>query len=178
VTAEPLGSDTSGLGVPDLIEPVVGYREWVLIGEDIFSPLARTLWTTEPVKAECLPGPRRAGGLWREPCDHRGPAPDPDCVCGIYALFGPQPHRNRDRLGLVRGAVALWGRIEVHEEGMRAEFARVVALTLPSFPPRPGGQRVTRRVAGRLGIEAVPASQLREAALAHGQSLPPSLIPT
>ncbi|HEX2104588.1 MAG TPA: hypothetical protein VHF51_13115, partial [Solirubrobacteraceae bacterium] len=117
---------------------------------------------------------RRAGGLWRRPSPHPGPAPDSDCVCGIYALFAPHDRRGRDPLALVRGAVVLWGRIEVHAgAGMRAEFARIVALALPSPPSRPGP---VIRVAQLLGVEAVPGEQLTQAAAAHGGPLPASLM--
>ena len=175
VTVEPLDGADDGFDAPDLIEPVVGFREWVLIGDELSSPLARTVWGAEPVEAECLPGPRRAFGLWKRPAEHLGPAPDPECVCGIYALFAPERPRHRDRLAVVRGAVALWGRIAVEERGMRAEFARIVALAIPASPR--GADAPIRRAAERLGVEAVPARRLPEAALAYGRPLPPSLWP-
>jgi hypothetical protein len=164
VIVEPLDGADDGFDAPDLIEPVLGYREWVLIGDELSSPLARTVWGAEPVEAECLPGPRRAFGLWRQPAEHLGPAPDPECVCGIYALFAPERPRHRDRLAVVRGAVALWGRIAVEERGMRAEFARIVALAIPASPR--GADAPIRRAAARLGVEAVPARHMPEAALA------------
>ena len=159
----------------DLIEPLVGYREWVLIGDELLSPLARTPWDAGPVRAQCLASCREAGGLWRQPAAHEGPAPDPGCVCGIYALFEPPRRPGRERLAVARGAVVLWGRIELHQRGMRAEYARIVTLALPSS--RNAADAVTR-AAERLGVEAVRAKDLREAALAHGSPLEPSLIPT
>jgi hypothetical protein len=174
ICAEPIAGNTAASLVPDLIEPVIGYREWVMIGDELLSPLARTRWDAGPMRAECLARCRRAGGLWRRPSPHRGPAPDSDCVCGIYALFVPHDRRGRDPLALVRGAVVVWGRIEVHGgAGMRAEFARIVALALPSSPSRPGP---VLRVAQLLGVEAVRAEHLTQAAAAHGQPLPPSLM--
>jgi hypothetical protein len=174
ICAEPIVGATAASLVPDLIEPVIGYREWVVIGEELLSPLARMRWDAGPMRAECLARCRRAGGLWRQPSPHHGPAPDSDCVCGIYALFTPHDRRGRDPLALVRGAVVLWGRIEVHATaGMRAEFARIVALALPSPPSRPGP---VIRVAQLLGVEAVPGEQLTQAAAAHGQPLPSSLM--
>ena len=159
------------------LQPVIGYREWVLIGEEILSPLARTPWDAEPMQAECLPSCRGARGLWRRASPHAGPAPDASCVCGIYALFTPQRPRGRERWALVRGAVVLWGRIELHQRGMRAESARIVALGVPSSPSRGHGRAVTR-VAQRLGIEAVTASDVESAALAYGKPLDPSLVPS
>jgi hypothetical protein len=160
---------------PGLIQPVIGYREWILIGNEILSPLARTPWEAGPMRAECLPSCRGARGLWRPASVHSGPAPDPRCVCGIYAFFTPPRRRGRDRMAVVRGAVVLWGRIELHRRGMRAEFARVVALALPSSR---GPAEAVTRVAERLEVEAVRARDLPVAALAHGQPLEPSLIPS
>jgi hypothetical protein len=105
---------------------------------------------------------------------HAGPAPDPGCVCGIYALFTPQRPWGRERLALVRGAVVLWGRIELHRRGMRAEFARIAALALPSS--RRHADAVVH-VAEVLDVEAVPARDLPLAALRHGQPVEPTLIP-
>ena len=159
----------------DLLEPLIGYREWVLIGEDLVSPLARTPWSGETMQAECLPSCRGARGLWRDASEHLGPAPDPNCVCGLYALFTPPRRGGRERLALVRGAVALWGRIELHERGMRAEFARIVTLALPRSRRSAGA---VRESAERLEVQAVPANDLEAAALLHGRPLEPSLIPT
>lgn len=159
----------------DLTEPVIGYREWMLIGDELLSPLARTLWHAGPVRAECLESCRAARGLWRAAAVHEGPAPDPACVCGIYALFAPPRRRRRERLAVVRGAVALSGRIELHRRGMRAELAEIAVLAMPS--PRRSGAAAAR-TAERLGVEAAPAGQLAEAALAYGRPLEPSLIPS
>jgi hypothetical protein len=153
---------------------VVGYREWVMIGDELISPLARTPWEAGSVTAECVPSCRTARGLWRAASDHEGPAPDPGCVCGIYALFEPSRYRGRERMTAARGAVVLWGRIELHHRGMRAEFARVVALALPH--DRRAAELIGR-VAERLDVPAVPGRELTAAALEHGQPVAPDLIP-
>jgi hypothetical protein len=160
---------------PDLTRPIIGYRDWVQVGDEILSPLARTPWTAGPMQAECLPSCRGARGLWRTASAHPGPAPDPGCACGIYALFAPSRPARRERLALVRGAVVLWGRIELHQRGMRAEFARIVTLALPSS--RRHADAVAR-VAELLDVETVSARDLPAAALAYGEQLEPTLIPT
>ena len=160
---------------PEETRPLVGYREWVLVGDEILSPLARTPWKAGPMHAECLPSCRGAFGLWRTASAHPGPAPDPGCVCGIYALFTPRSPRGRERLALVRGAVVVWGRIELHQRGMRAEFARIVTLALPAS--RRHADAVAQ-VAELLDVEAVRARDLPVAVLAHGEPLEPTLIPT
>ena len=160
---------------PEETRPVVGYREWVLIGDEILSPLARTPWEAGPMRAECLPSCRGARGLWRRASAHSGPAPDPGCACGIYALFTPRRPRGRERLALVRGADVVWGRIELHQRGMRAEFARIVTLALPGSGRHADA---VARVAELLDVEAVPARDLPVAVLAYGEPLEPTLIPT
>jgi hypothetical protein len=154
--------------------PVIGYREWVLLDSEIVSPLAHVAWDAGPMRAECVAGCRAASGLWRHAAAHTGPAPDPSCVCGIYALFAPQRPRARDRLAVVRGGVALWGRIELHRRGMRAEFAQIVTLALPTT--RTQAEKVAE-VARLLDVEIVSARHLGAAALAHGDPLEPALIP-
>jgi hypothetical protein len=170
-----LRSATNARAASDQTQPIVGYREWVLIGDEIVSPLARMPWGAGPMRAECLPSCRGASGLWRAPSAHSGPAPDPSCVCGLYALFTPPGNRGRERLAVVRGAVVLWGRIELHRLGMRAEFAQMVTLALPRS--RKSADAVMR-VAELLEVEAVRAKDLPAAARAYGQPLEPSLIPT
>jgi hypothetical protein len=168
-------SQASEYVAEDGSRPIVGFREWVLVGQEILSPLARTPWQGGPMQAECLPSCRGARGLWRTASPHPGPAPDPGCVCGIYALFTPQTPRGRERLALVRGAVVLWGRIELHQRGMRAEFARIVTLALPAS--RRHADAVAK-VAELLDVEAVRDRHLPFAALAYGELLEPTLIPT
>jgi len=164
-----------GFVAPELTRPIIGYREWLLVADELVSPLARTSWTAGPMRAECLPSCRGARGLWRTASAHPGPAPDSECVCGIYALFAPQRSRGRERLAVVYGAVVLWGRIELHQRGMRAEFARIVALALPSSHRQADA---VRHAAELLEIEAVRARDLPVAALAYGEPLEPTLIPT
>ena len=88
-------------------------------------------------------------------------------MCGIYALFAPGRSRGRERLAIVRGAVVLWGRIELHRRGMRAEFARIVTLALPSSQ---GHTDAVFRVARQLDVEAVRARDLPLAAQAYGDA--------
>ena len=158
----------------EVVRPIIGYREWVVVGDEILSPLARTPWGAGPMQAECLPSCREAQGLWRTAAPHSEPPPAPGCVCGIYALFAPGRSRGRERLAIVRGAVVLWGRIELHRRGMRAEFARIVTLALPSSQ---GHTDAVFRVARQLDVEAVRARDLPLAAQAYGEPLEPTFIP-
>ena len=62
----------------------------------------------------------------------------------------------------------MWGRIEAHRDGLRAQHARVCALAR-----RPGAVAIARR----LGVDVVDAPDLETAAAAYGAPLPASLVP-
>ena len=75
----------------------------------------------------------------------------------------------------VAGAVVVWGRVEVHATGMRAEHARIVGLeqTLTYGNKR----RELDSVAEHLSVPVVPHSRLAALAMAHGMTLDPCLRP-
>ena len=76
---------------------------------------------------------------------------------------------------LVAGAVALWGQIELHAHGMRAQYALVVALALPfSWGAK---RRAVLAAAADLQVAAVPARRLRTEALRHGDVIPRRMRP-
>jgi hypothetical protein len=160
---------------PDLLEPVVGFRKWRVVGEHLTSPYIPLRWEEPVVHARCYPANRSllfGEGWLDEPHD----APHPACRCGVYAWHslprrGPVPDPGR-----VFGIVALWGRIEVHQDGMRAEHAAIRAL---SFSPRLGADHSATMagIAGRLGVDLVDDSLLAGAARAYGDSVPASLVP-
>jgi hypothetical protein len=159
-------TETSYL-TPDLVRPLVGFRQWRLRDGVLYS-----MWTDDP-----WPGGQLSGRC-RGSCDCEagiGVAPDPDCTCGVHAWHRQVPlgaSANRD---LVAGAVALWGAVEVHAIGMRAQFARIVTLALPVTR---GRKRLeVAIVAGEMGIDLVPHRHLVAAEMAHGTPVPPSLRP-
>jgi len=70
--------------------------------------------------------------------------PDPDCSCGFYAVTNDSDlPRNRGIPAVVEG----WGRVQMHRNGWRAQFARVTALVAEGWRD---GRRL-RRVADRYG---------------------------
>ena len=75
----------------------------------------------------------------------------------------------------VAGAVVVWGRVEVHATGMRAEHARIVGLEQPLTYGGKRGELDT--VAERLSVPVVPHSRLAALAMAHGLPLDPCLRP-
>ncbi len=132
------------------IEPIVGWRAWDLGdgGEPLLYPLSATeeAWRPRrPMRARCA----RPRFLRRAP--HR--APDPGCVCGIYAARSPEAFpRPRPAWPppTVVGTASLWGRVIEHESGWRAETAYPARLALVCalcawFEPGPGVPVVVHR---------------------------------
>ncbi len=133
-------------------------REW---GTDSFMSFLRPLtrvesWSVDgtPTKASCGNGTS----------SHE--APDADCECGLYAYHpwsGMGQHLVEDsghRDGAVVGLVEAWGRVEVHSEGFRAEYAKPVAFFLATSDSwddhfTQGYIRVLRKLASGCGAEII-----------------------
>jgi hypothetical protein len=157
----------TSLAAPDLVRPLIGFRQWRLHDRALYS-----IWTDDPWP----------GGLLRARC--RGSfdcyagmcaAGNPDCTCGVYAWHRQVPIGASPTRDLVAGAVALWGAIEIHATGMRAQFARIVTLALPVTRAR---KRLELAIAaGELSVNLVPHRHLLAAAMAHGTPVPPILRP-
>jgi hypothetical protein len=160
---------------PDLIEPVIGFRKWRLVGDHLTSPYIPLRWDEPVIHARCFPANRTLlfGEGWLEE-PHQ--APHPRCKCGVYAwheLPRRSPVPDPDR---AFGVVALWGRIEAHASGMRAEHAAIRALGLGSGLGRAYAHGMAA-IADRLGVRLVAEAALSEAAHEHGAPLPPALLP-
>jgi hypothetical protein len=69
----------------------------------------------------------------------------------------------------------LWGEVELHPTGMRAQNAAVVALALPLA--HTSKRRRVIDVANALEVDAVPARHLDTAALDHGLPVSRGLAP-
>jgi hypothetical protein len=64
-------------------------------------------------------------------------APDPDCMCGLYAYGSEQAAARQPDMRYVQAVVACSGRVIAGEYGIRAEQARIEGLWLnPSVPSR------------------------------------------
>ena len=151
------------MSAPDFIEPVIGYRAWrVAHDARLRAWTAATNWSPGVNRARCHAA-RLGVGRRR-----RHAAPDPDCMCGLYALNDFRDARLA--AGDVRGAIAAWGSVEVHRTGFRAEFACVVALAVDEAAD-PARQWLGEVVARRYGVPLVAAHELHAAARAHGSPL-------
>jgi hypothetical protein len=107
-------------------------------------------------------------------------APAEDCECGLYAWGRPRSRWALDpELAsgeLVCGAVASWGQLQVHHDGIRAQHACVTVLTYPR-DTQAEAMRVLERVAARYRVELVPLDELEAAASRHASPLPDSVYP-
>jgi hypothetical protein len=105
-------------------------------------------------------------------------APHPDCECGIYAyhrfgqvfnrrhLFGALMTTLNEKIPFVVGAVQLWGKLEVHETGVRAQYAKPVLFIEHSM----AHPIVTLNVAKRYGIEVATQAGYQGIVGSHGAS--------
>lgn len=122
--------------IADYMEPITGYRAWnvhhngLLIGQNHAEP-----WPPyTPFVARCghaVSLGHIVNGLWVQ-------APVWSCYCGVYAFHTQESVDERVMMGrspwmtgvqdigmeaMVWGEVKLWGKVIVHEDGYRAEFA-------------------------------------------------------
>jgi hypothetical protein len=149
---------------PDLIVPLVGFRQWRLTAGGFTSVYDGARWPDGCLTARC----------------DRGHSPDEvpakDCSCGVYAYYDPCPRTaSAATPDLIGGAVVVWGRIEAHIYGMRGEHARILAVELPLSRGRK--RRAVIEAAGLVGVPAVPHRSLKTIALEHGEVLRPALRP-
>jgi hypothetical protein len=159
----PLSGDVRA---PDLVETVIGFRQWRIHDGALWSAYSEDPWRRGVNVARChVDGASHAEG-----------APGHDCSCGIHAWYRPCPPLASPATStLVAGAVALWGEIELHSSGMRAQYGMVVALVRPVLCR--AKRREVIRMAAALEVEAVPARRLEAVALHHGSPVPQALRP-
>jgi hypothetical protein len=169
--------------VPDVVEPVVGWRVWNVVEADgallLASLVYHELWLPgRELEARCR---RPLAALpWSRLPLHEPPARD--CCCGVHALESPavaaaylaSPVEHGPRaFGRVLGAVSLWGRVVEAERGWRAGVGYPARLLVPDsrrrrfvattlWPYRPA----VRTIATELEAYGVPVEVVDEPALA------------
>jgi hypothetical protein len=172
--------------------PAIGYRLWYADVHDGFSRLrlqsllAETLWPfRERLEATCERRlAARAHWRLRQLGVPRHQAPMSDCSCGAHAYhdldamllqvqrlghFRPLG----DRRLLVGGAVLSWGRIVIHPEGFRAQYARPVALCLVDPAAPAAAAQEIRQVAEAYAVPSVEVKFLAAHAREFGTSYKP-----
>lgn len=150
---------------PDLADPVVGFRQWRLADGRLRSLYSGVQWHGRELGARCA---------LSNPDSHISPASA--CSCGIYAYYHPCPRTaSAGSSAFIAGAVVLWGRIELHAAGMRAQYARVVA---PELPLSRGRKRVELgQLARGLNVPVVPHRDLAAVARGYGLPVEPAMRP-
>jgi hypothetical protein len=160
------------VSAPDFLGPVVGFRRWRLVGDHLCSPYTPVAWRTRTITARCYPV-YRAVWVTGEWVGEAHESPQPQCQCGVYATYAP-PAPDAASAFLVPGIVSLWGRIQAHPEGMRAQHARVEALAQPAAWPAVRRAAVAA-VAERLAVPVLDEPGLADAAREYGDTLPAAL---
>jgi hypothetical protein len=160
---------------PDLSAAVVAYRSWRLAGQRLMSPFIPCRWQDRVMHATCYDANRRLTrgvGWLEEPHE----SPHEACQCGIYAYHTPGPRSWFGEAYWCEGVVSAWGRVVVHQDGFRAEHARVEALAVPPSV-LPYGARQVHDAAERLGVPVIPHGELEAFAAGLGGGVPASLRP-
>jgi hypothetical protein len=160
---------------PDLIEPVVAFRSWRIVDGSLRSVYLPVFWTEREARATCMSDESPDAGAPRSAAPGHS-APDRGCTCGIYAYYEPDMNfPTVDYRGVI-GIVSLWGTIELHEDGMRGEHARVEALALYS---RWTTRQIdaARGVAADLGVDLVDLDDIEGAARRYGRHITRELVP-
>jgi hypothetical protein len=165
------GPELVATDAPDLMEPVVGFRNWRIYDSGgLSSPHLPVPWPGRVLHAECRRF-ERVEDLLEEPHS----APNAECGCGITAYYAPTADFSRVDFRGVSGIVTVWGTIEVDRGGMHAEHARVEALGLYARWSRRQKDAVSD-VAADLGVDLVDLDELGPAAVRYGSPLPASLL--
>jgi hypothetical protein len=150
--------------------PLFGLRTWTVVGEKGAERLVglhqRATWPL--------------GGAWlaatcMQSSGHHPPAPD--CGCGIHA-WHPSRRSARRVLASRRetaGIVEARGAIEVHEDGFRAERARLYALVLAPGRNAPLVRRLAEAYAAQV-VEADDADAVLAFCRARGLGLDESVV--
>jgi hypothetical protein len=160
---------------PELAAPVVAFRSWRLAGGRLMSPFIPCRWNGRVMRATCFDANRsltRGVGWLDEPHD----SPHEACQCGIYAYHTPGPRSWFGEAYWCEGVVSAWGRLVVHDDGFRAEHARVEALAVPGGVAAYGAAAV-ERAATWLRVPVIPHGELEAFAAGLGGGVPASLRP-
>jgi hypothetical protein len=115
-------ADSTG---PELtIEPVYGVRWWKLGSRLSLRGMRGILWTPGSNEAEC--------GRARMDIESHEP-PHPDCDCGVYAFWRPEPTPVGGSI-VVCGVMLGLGRTIIGTRGFRSQRGKIIALARPDGP--------------------------------------------
>jgi hypothetical protein len=180
--------------IPDSIEPLVGYRAWLVAGASLLPISHRDpTTTTSPwdganrrwVSATCCVGtPEPMTDSMRKRLEHSssklgfpfesfpdGPhtVPGEDCSCGFYAMKELNSMLGLSGPGVVLGRVELAGEVIEYTLGYRAERARIAELIIVA-----GDRRSAEELALRLELPLRLGLPLASATPPWNDGLPPA----
>lgn len=153
--------------------PLVGFRMWMIANDTLMTSNDHR-WEIGVNRAECVAGEHDAHDV-----------PRADCDCGLYAMKQLQDPAQYDceycealdhsarahPYYLVPGLVRMWGRVEVHPTGMRAEYATPVALAVTNRYAT-SHQRVIRNFAKNHYLDLLAWKDFPRRAYEYGTILP------
>jgi len=175
-----------------LTTEVIGFRQW-RVGDDLElrSGHIADHWLPGDNKATCHGQQNPFDVYGRDRVNYCKDCPGNDCHCGFYALHRPSFWYGKDRdrqrhpfsvvltfgpePDFVAGLIAGWGKVQVHHDGFRAQYAKVVALAVPTD----GKKRIAlaRACAAEYGVPTVPQNELERVASEFGSLVPVELRP-
>jgi hypothetical protein len=155
----------------------VGYRIWRPDDAWLVSPFYPTTWPQSTrLEAICRDEPENfvQRGLPRGHKRELAAPPVARCSCGIYAYHEAGNMLAALDAQTIGGAVLCWGRITIHPEGIRAQFARPIALCRPEpWWNAEQSQPVLLRIATSYRIPLLESSCLTSYAGEFGDSYRP-----
>jgi hypothetical protein len=128
VRAGPFKGATLPLRTRKTDEPVVCFRSWRLVGDErgpaLMSVTAKTVWDGPILRAEGPPGD--VPPYYVQDVKGHYHLQNEGAIHGIYAY--PDPSRLIDDNYVVLGEIEAFGKVVIHEKGIRAECARIRRL--------------------------------------------------
>lgn len=176
---------------PHVKGKVLGFRAWSLDGYQLTSvAIQSSAWKIGANEATCRrsavglpffpPGYLQSLGLPEPeptPPPERHEAPQHGCECGLYAYHAPFWSMAPEGDGVsVYGAVLAWGRVQVHHDGFRAQYAEPVVL---AYSRRQVYEHVNaiKAIAGEMNVPCVELDELAARAVEFGATVEQELRP-
>lgn len=121
-------------------EPIIAYRGWRLVndsrGPALHSVTADVVWDGPILRANGKPSNEYGSGGWYVVANSMNYlVTSSDYVHGIYAYRTPERVMEEASYA-VWGEIEAFGKVVVHESGIRCEAARIRRLLIPSFVPK------------------------------------------
>jgi hypothetical protein len=165
----------TAIRAPDLVEPIVGWRLWLVVSDGGYFWLESMLYPVRWMPRRALEArchPHRRCYLCSPAEVESFPshaAPSEACECGIYASRSPETltpyldstYPGRAAVDRVVGRVRLWGKVVVGERGWRGEHAYPDAIYVRRRTSKAQGAPTSADIAAGLRDYGVPILSLQ-----------------